>query len=136
MTMPMRADSLAELFEMEGHHVQAVYSGDNAIEVYQDKQFDVAFMDIMMPGRNGVESFLEIKKLRPDAKVYMMTGFSVNELVDRAVDNGAMGVFSKPVDLERVFYSSGRTRGLIFPNLSDLDWLARQHWVLACNRSS
>ncbi len=97
------ADSLAELFEMEGHDVQAVYSGDNAIEYCQDKGFDVAFMDIMMPGRNGVESFMEIKKMRPDVKVYMMTGFSVNELVDKAVDNGAMGVFSKPVDLERVF---------------------------------
>ena len=69
----------------------------------QQQGFDVAFMDIMMPGRNGVESFMEIKKMRPDAKVYMMTGFSVNELVEKAVDNGAMGVFSKPVDLERVF---------------------------------
>ena len=97
------ADSLAELFEMEGHDVEAVYSGDNAIAACQHKGFDVAFMDIMMPGRNGVESFMEIKKVRPDAKVYMMTGFSVNELVEQAVDNGALGVFSKPVDLDRMF---------------------------------
>ncbi len=97
------ADSLAELFEMEGHDVKTVYSGDTAIEQWRHNGFDVAFMDIMMPGRNGVESFMEIKKVRPDAKVYMMTGFSVNELVNQAVDNGAMGVFSKPVDLERVF---------------------------------
>ncbi len=97
------ADSLAELFEMEGHDAKAVYSGDNAIAASRQNGFDVTFMDIMMPGRNGVESFMEIKKVRPEAKVYMMTGFSVNELVEQAVDNGAMGVFSKPVDLERVF---------------------------------
>ncbi len=60
-------------------------------------------MDIMMPGRNGVESFIEIRKFKPEAKVYMMTGFSVDELIDKAVENGAMGVFSKPVDLQKVF---------------------------------
>ncbi len=96
------ADSLAEVFEMEGHDAHAVYSGDSAIENYLKGGFDVAFMDIMMPGRNGVESFIEIKRFRPDAKVYMMTGFSANDLIEQAVDNGAMGVFSKPVDLEQV----------------------------------
>lgn len=97
------ADSLAELFEMEGHDATAVYSGDNAIEAAETQGFDLAFMDIMMPGRNGVESFLEIRKFKPEAKVYMMTGFSVNDLIDQAVQNGAMGVFSKPVDLDKVF---------------------------------
>ena len=58
---------------------------------------------IAMRRVTGVESFMEIKKKQPGAKVYMMTGFSVNELVEQAVDNGALGVLSKPVDLERVF---------------------------------
>ena len=97
------ADSLAELFEMEGHAVKAVYNGDTAIEHARNEGIDIAFMDIMMPGRNGVESFIEIHKIQPKTKVYMMTGFSVNELIDKAVDNGAMGVFSKPVDLEKIF---------------------------------
>ena len=97
------ADSLAELFEMEGHEVATAYDGDGAIQRAQSDGFDVAFMDIMMPGRNGVESFIEIRKFKPEAKVYMMTGFSVNELIDQAVENGAMGVLSKPVDLQKVF---------------------------------
>jgi CheY-like chemotaxis protein len=96
------AMSLAELFEMEGHRVQAVHSGEAAIEAYKTAQFDIAFMDVMMPGKNGVESFLEIKKLQPDAKVYMMTGYSVEQLLQQAIENGAMGVLSKPLSTAKV----------------------------------
>jgi len=96
------ADSLAELFEMDGHDVTVAYSGDEAINAYQSVNFDVAFMDIMMPGKNGVESFFEIRKLKPDAQVYMMTGYSVEQLVKQAVDHGALGVLSKPVDPRKV----------------------------------
>jgi two-component system response regulator HydG len=96
------ADSLAELFTMEGHTVEVAYSGEEAIDAYGRRDFDLAFMDVMMPGRNGVESFLEIKRLKPGAKVYMMTGYSVEQLLQQAADNGALGVFSKPVDLTKV----------------------------------
>jgi CheY-like chemotaxis protein len=96
------ADSLAELFEMEGHEVKVAYSGEKAIEAYRTSNFDIAFMDIMMPGKNGVESFFEIKQLRPDAQVYMMTGYSVEQLIQQAIEHGAMGVLNKPVDLDKV----------------------------------
>ncbi len=96
------AMSLAELFELEGHRVQVVHSGEAAIEAYKTVQFDIAFMDVMMPGKNGVESFLEIRKLKPRAKIYMMTGYSVDQLLRQAIENGAMGVFSKPVDAHKV----------------------------------
>lgn len=96
------ADSLAELFDMEGHDVKVAYSGESAVQAYRDGDFDIAFMDIMMPGKNGVESFFEIRQLKPDAKVYMMTGFSVEQLVQQAIEHGAMGVLSKPVDLKRL----------------------------------
>jgi DNA-binding response OmpR family regulator len=87
---------------MEGHDVIVAHSGDAAIEAYREADFDIAFMDIMMPGRNGVESFFEIRKMRPDARVYMMTGFSVEQLVQQAIDNGAMGVLNKPVDTNKL----------------------------------
>jgi CheY-like chemotaxis protein len=52
-----------------------------------------------------VESFLEIKRLKPAAKVYMMTGYSVEQLLQQAMAGGAMGVFSKPVNLYQVLDS-------------------------------
>ena len=96
------ADALAELFELEGHHAQVAYSGEEAIAAFQGTDFDLAFIDVMMPGKNGVESFLEIKRLKPGARVYMMTGYSVEQLLQQALDNGALGVLSKPIDPGKV----------------------------------
>lgn len=96
------AASLGELFEFEGHRVQVVHSGIEAINAYANNTFDIAFMDVMMPDKNGVESFLEIRKLKPTAKIFMMTGYSVEELLQQAVREGAMGVLEKPFEAEEV----------------------------------
>ncbi len=96
------ADSLAELFEMEDHEVTVAYNGTSAIAAFNEKKFDLAFMDIMMPDINGVDSFYEIRKQTPDAKVYFMTGFSTGDLVDRALEEGALGVLPKPLDPEEI----------------------------------
>ncbi len=92
------AESLSELFQLYGYDTHLVHSGEDAISAYVNSNFDVAFMDVMMPGKNGVESFLEIRKLKPAAKVIMMTGYSVEQLLQQAMDNGAIGVLSKPMD--------------------------------------
>jgi len=96
------ADSLAELFAMEGHDVAVAYSGYEATAAYRTRDFDLAFMDVIMPGKNGVESFLEIKRAKPGARIYMMTGYSVEQLLQQAVDNGAVGVLAKPLDVNKI----------------------------------
>ena len=96
------AQSLAELFDIEGHEAMVVHSGEAAIAAHMAQHFDLAFMDVMMPGLNGVESFLQIRKMRPQAKVFMMTGYSVEELLKQAVDQGALGVLSKPMDVDAI----------------------------------
>lgn len=109
------AASLGELFELEGHRVRVVHSGEEAINAYMVRSFDVAFMDVMMPGKNGVESFLEIRKMKPQARVFMMTGYSVEELLQQAVTNGALGVLEKPFDAHEVLRltESVGPRGLV-----------------------
>ncbi len=96
------ADSLADVLELSGHEVTTAYGSAEAIEIFQKQDFDLAFMDVMMPGKNGVESFIEIKKFKPDVKVVMMTGFSVQHLLDQAIEEGAAGVLHKPVAVEDV----------------------------------
>jgi two-component system response regulator HydG len=94
--------SLGELLELEGHRALVVHSGEAAIEAFVQGNFDVSFIDVLLPGLNGVESFLKIRKLRPEAKVYMMSGFSVAELLKQALCNGAMGVLTKPTEPEKI----------------------------------
>ncbi len=96
------ADSLAELFAMDDHQVIVAYNGQEAIEAFSLNKVDVGFFDVMMPIKNGVDSFIEIKAKHPVACIYFMTGYSADDLLQRAVDNGAKGVFSKPVDLTKI----------------------------------
>ena len=78
------ADALADLLSMEDHKVKVVYSGQAAIDAYRSAPFDLGFFDVMMPGKNGVDSFLEIRAQRPDAKVYFMTGYSAEDLLKKS----------------------------------------------------
>ncbi len=92
------AESLADFVEMHGHQVTLASNGKEAVECFREREFDIAFMDVRMPIMNGVDSFLEIRQLRPDAKVVLMTGFK-EPIVDRALQNGALGVLQKPFQL-------------------------------------
>ncbi len=96
------AASLAELFALDDHKVIVAYNGQQAIEAFSLNKVDVGFFDVMMPVKNGVDSFIEIKSKHPEACVYFMTGYSADDLLEKALSNGAMGVFSKPVDLPRI----------------------------------
>ncbi len=96
------AESLAELFAMDDHKVIVAYDGDQAIEAFSLNKVDIGFFDVMMPGKNGVDSFIEIKQAHPDAQVYFMTGYSADDLLKKALENGAKGVFGKPVDLPKL----------------------------------
>ena len=99
------AEGLSEVLQMFGHHVQLAFTGEEAVQIFQEQDFDVSLMDIMMPGMNGVESFMEIRKIKPNAKVFMMTGYSVQQLMQQAIENGALGVLNKPVDMEGLIKS-------------------------------
>ncbi len=96
------AESLADIFEIEGHKCEMAHDGEAAINKLVEKDFDLTFMDIKMSGKNGVESFLEIRKIKPNAKIIMMTGYSVEDLITQAVENGAWGVLHKPLDMEKI----------------------------------
>jgi two-component system, NtrC family, response regulator HydG len=96
------ADSLAEALELNGHKADTAYSGGEGIQRFESSDYDITFMDVKMPGLNGVESFLAIRRLKPDARVVMMTGFSVEQLLEEAVRNGAWGVLRKPLDMGKI----------------------------------
>ncbi|MBN1832449.1 MAG: response regulator [Deltaproteobacteria bacterium] len=96
------AESLADIFELEGHKCELAYDGETALKRFKENDFDLTFMDVKLPGKNGVESFLDIRKVKPDARVIMMTGFSVEELLEQAMENGAWGVLHKPLNMNEV----------------------------------
>ena len=93
------AESLAELLEMNGCSVTTAANGREAVLTHGKRDFDVTFMDVRMPVMNGVDCFFEIRKLKPDAKIVMMTGFK-EAIVTKALEAGAVGLLHKPFEIE------------------------------------
>jgi len=95
------AESLAMVLELRGYEAEVAHTGEEAIRTFRDNDFDIAFMDVKLPGNNGVESYMEIRKFKPDARMVMMTGYSMEQLLDKAMENGAWGVIHKPLDMNK-----------------------------------
>jgi two-component system, NtrC family, response regulator HydG len=91
------AESIADILAMHGHEVDLAFTGEDAVRRFAEAYFDLTLMDVKLPGMNGVETFLALRKQRADAQVIMMTGFSVEQLLSRAIENGARGVLYKPL---------------------------------------
>ncbi len=96
------AESMADVLGLDDHEVHTAYSGEEAEEKVKDQDYDVIFMDVKLPGRNGVEVFQDISKANNRVRIIMMTGYSVETLLDQAVQNGAWDVLYKPIDMEHV----------------------------------
>lgn len=109
------AESVADVLQVRGYEIEIAYSGEQALARFVEVDFDVTLMDVRMPGMNGVETFFHFRKLRPDAKVIMMTGFSVDELLRQATEGGAVGVLHKPFLMSELLsiLNEIKSRGLV-----------------------
>jgi two-component system, NtrC family, response regulator HydG len=129
------AESVADLLGMRGHAVTVAYSGETGLAMFQGSEFDVTLMDVQLPGMNGVQTFFELRKIKPDAKIIMMTGFSVEHLLAQAVEDGAVGILHKPFAANDVVAMLDRVkpRGLVVAADDAPDTAARLESVLARN---
>ena len=94
--------SLADILEAKGYAVESENSGEAAIAKAKEKSFDVILMDIKMPVMNGVEAFKQIKKISPRTAVIMVTAYSLENLINEALAEGAFGVLRKPLDIDKL----------------------------------
>jgi len=94
--------SMAGIIEMEGHEVITAINGYEAVECAKQNSFDIAFLDIKMPGINGVETFKQIKQFSPETIVVMMTAYAVQHLIKEAISEGAYACISKPFDMDKI----------------------------------
>ena len=94
--------TLEGIIEDEGYDVTGVKDGYQAIELAKEADLGLIFLDVKMPGINGVETYKEIKKISPDTVVVLMTGFSVEDLVKEAIEEGAYAVIYKPFDMHQI----------------------------------
>jgi len=95
--------------------------GSTAIEEAGQRHFDLILMDIRMPEVSGLEALDQIRSLRPDIPIVMMTAFFSDGIVDQAKDRGAFDCLGKPFDFDELKQTIER---------AILSWHPRQSAVL------
>ncbi|MFL6278235.1 MAG: sigma-54-dependent transcriptional regulator [Blastocatellia bacterium] len=108
--------------EMErfGHQVTLVHDAEAALRAARDAEFDVALLDIMMPGRSGLEVLRELRQQEQPPEVLMMTGHATVETALQAMKLGAYDYLTKPChirELEAIINKAYEKRQLRQENL-------------------
>ena len=86
------------LLTQEGLSVVMAKDGYQAIELVQKEKFTLVFLDLRMPGINGVETLRAIKKISPETEYIMMSGYAVDDLMKAAKNEGAILMLEKPFE--------------------------------------
>ncbi|GAW92013.1 sigma-54-dependent transcriptional regulator [Calderihabitans maritimus] len=95
-------DLLVRRFQRKGFAVVGAGSGSEALERLEEEFFDVAIVDLKMPGMDGLELLEKIKETQPETQVLMLTGHGTIETAIRAMKLGAYDYLTKPCNLEEL----------------------------------
>jgi DNA-binding NtrC family response regulator len=91
-------DSLSEWFSAEGYTTKPCASGKEALAAIADAEFDLALLDIKMPGMDGMELQQRLHDADPELTIVIMTGYATVETAVQALKRGAYDYITKPVD--------------------------------------
>ncbi len=95
-------DVLQSLLEKNGYRTTGVYSAEEALKILEDKEWDLALLDLMLPGMSGLDALAEMMKSHPNLPVIMITAFGTIESAVKAMQLGAYHYLTKPFKNEEV----------------------------------
>ena len=105
---PAIRKALRDVLEDEGYRVSVAGSGADALKMVADETPDLVFLDIWMPRMDGLETLAELKRLRPDATVVVISGHGTIETAIKATRLGAWDFIEKPLSLEKMLVTVSR----------------------------
>jgi two-component system, OmpR family, response regulator CpxR len=91
---------LAERLQNRGFEVRQAFNGEEAINLLNQQDADVVILDVLMPGKDGVQTLSEIKQLKPLTEVIMLTGYGTIETAIQGMKYGAYDYLMKPTETE------------------------------------
>lgn len=91
--------NVRDILEDLGYEVGLAPDGAAALELADSSDYDIALLDYMMPGMNGVELYQQLRRLQPEMVAIMITAFAGDDGVEAAYDSGAWKVLRKPIDV-------------------------------------
>ena len=95
-------EAFADFLTAEGHEPVIASNGKEAVEAVRHDPPAVVFMDVQMPGGDGLTALEEIRAIAPDLPVIIMTAYGTLDTARRAIDLDAFDYLGKPVELVQI----------------------------------
>jgi DNA-binding NtrC family response regulator len=93
-------NTLAQRLQMRNLKVRTAYDGEQALLKLNIDNPDVVVLDLSMPGMHGMEVLREIKKMRPDIQVIVLTGHGTDKDEEESRKLGGFDFLKKPADID------------------------------------
>ncbi|MCK4911117.1 MAG: sigma-54-dependent Fis family transcriptional regulator [Thermodesulfovibrionales bacterium] len=125
-------ESLSGIITDEGYRVASVESGEEALKYVEKETPELIFLDVWLPGIDGLETLQKIKAKIPDTAVVMISGHGTIETAVKATAAGAYDFIEKPLSLERVVLAASRAleKGSLLRENRKLRETLQQKWRL------
>jgi len=99
---PIVVQSLGDWFRQDGHRVDTAQNSREALGLVAEKDYDLAFIDIKMPGVDGLELQARLAAVKPEMTVIIMTAYASVDTAVKALKAGAYDYIAKPFDPEEL----------------------------------
>jgi two-component system, response regulator, stage 0 sporulation protein F len=93
---------LNEIFQKEGYQTFQAANGVQALNLVQNESPELVILDMKIPGMDGLEILKRVKKINSSIKVIIMTAYGELDMIQEAIDHGAITHFSKPFDIDEI----------------------------------
>lgn len=101
---PALREALGQALAQEGYVVATAQTGEEALAVAREDPYDILFIDLKLPTINGLETYIAIKEVNPEAIAVIMTAYpdEMSELARKAMEENAHACLEKPFDVDDV----------------------------------
>jgi len=104
-------EMLARRLELRGIKCSFCFDGQSGIQKVKDSTFDMVLLDLRLPDIYGIEVLKEMKKIREDIKVLILTGHGTDEDRVKCLELGAYKFMQKPVNIEDLLIIMNKING-------------------------
>jgi two-component system, NtrC family, response regulator HydG len=94
--------NLSDILTDLGYHVDTAYDGPSALELARQHSYDIALLDLKMPGMDGLTLYRELRKVQAGTVAIIVTAYASKATTEEALAVGAWQVLAKPVDFPRL----------------------------------
>lgn len=104
-------DLLSKTLALAEYDVDTAADGTAALERMRGQMYDLLIADLKMPGMDGLTLIKQVKRLRPDLPIIIITGFSTESSAIEAVNLGVAGYLTKPFRVPQVLAAAAKALG-------------------------